>query len=657
MHHEPKAFTKETDLFKPIKLADNDRLWIRLDDDMFRIRIFALDNQIPSYTAQGNWIQRIPERKRGMAGNTWDVAATDYAVEVIHALWGRDRLVFADDETEMTFNHILLSAKQYNVNAETYARFKNEPAATEPDSDYPWEEYRRPLIDEDYEYHEEHELSTYQKVAHHNASRSEGYGLFMEQGTGKTPVVIARVNNEAANMEEDRMYRGIILCPKNVRMNWKNEFEKFSTVEGKVTVLRGSKIQRIEQLVDAMTNENGYKYSVIVSSYKTFIQTWEALQMFEWDLGVLDESHYIKWPLTERFKYAIKLRDRCKARMVLTGTPVTNTPLDLYAQFEFMGKGFSGFQSWKAFRSFYGVHKPGENGFDKIVGVQNLPFMRERLARYSFIIHKRDALPSLPPKVYDVHECSMTKRQAEIYEQLRSQLAAEVEAQLDGGSQNRTILIQNILTKLLRLAQITSGFVTYDEIVDDETGDVIEPKAIEAIEPNPKVEELVNLIKDKSPDEKTIVWACWRHDIFAIERALKNAGVDCVTYFGSTSDKDREEAERRFNCDTECKVMIGNPAAGGTGLNLLGFDPANPDDYTSNADHVIYFSQNWSMVHRSQSEDRAHRRGTRVPVRITDLCVPGTIDEEIRARVTAKRTMALELSDIREILNNVLEVI
>ena len=136
-----------------------------------------------------------------------------------------------------------------------------------------------------------------------------------------------------------------------------------------------------------------------------------------------------------------------------------------------------------------------------------------------------------------------------------------------------------------------------------------------------------------------------------------------MTFFGKTKDAERVENEYRFNCDPNCKVFIGNPAAGGTGLNLIGYPPEGHaiyketgktlEDWETNANHVIYYSQNWSPTARSQSEKRAHRRGTREPVRVTDLVVPNTIDQEIRDVVLNKQVNALELSDLRKILQKI----
>ena len=116
----------------------------------------------------------------------------------------------------------------------------------------------------------------------------------------------------------------------------------------------------------------------------------------------------------------------------------------------------------------------------------------------------------------------------------------------------------------------------------------------------------------------------------------------------------RVEAERRFNEDKNCRVFLANPSAGGTGLNLLGYPIGRPELSDTNCTDEYYYSTNWSSVQRSQSEARGHRRGTRVPVRIHDVCVANTIDEEIRKRVFLKRCTAMELADVQDILQAVL---
>lgn len=614
-----------------------------------KIRISTAEKsqfQIHLYKPDSRWLNpreitfltRIPERKdvQGYFG-TYLVAATDTTVDVLNAC-GLE-LSFDDDEAKQTFDYLKLRRVLSDSVQKNYANFKED--GTVP---------KHNLV-----MHNEHKLSAYQELGAVNCSLSEGYGLFMEQGTGKTAVSIADICNLVNKREPgDPPLRVIIVAPKNVRLNWRSEFDKFSTVKHKCTVLRGGQVTRIGQLVSGI-NDEGQDLSVIITSYETLIKTWDAISMIRWNMAVLDEGHYVKSSRTKRWEYCKKLRDNSDHRRVLTGTPIANSLMDLFTLFEFMGEGYSGFLDFKAYKKYYGVYKKvgGNDGYEALVAAENIPVLKDRLSRFSFMISKKEALPNLPDKVYDIEEVEMTEEQIDTYKKLASSLAVEIENDIEG-AENPQLIVNSVLTKLLKLAQITSGFLKIPAIVDED-GEIVEPMKVVKFAPNPKIEGLMNLIKDKKPEQKTIIWACWIDDIKAIEAALRLHGHDPVCYYGGVNDDDREAAEWRFNNDPTCRFLIGNPAAGGTGLNLLGYPPGSPEESDTNCDHVIYFSQDWSSLKRSQSEDRAHRRGTRNPVRITDLCVPETIDELIRVRVLDKRRAALELTDIRDILKAVLQ--
>ena len=397
---------------------------------------------------------------------------------------------------------------------------------------------------------------------------------------------------------------------------------------------------------------------------------------------IYDESHYFKNSGTKRFKAIRKFRDAMDAHeqremnrpckvLNLTGTPITNNALDLFSQFEALGEGSSGFYTWKGFKNFHAeyvdVGQTATGGaFKKLARLANVPLLQERLSRFSFRITKKEAGLQLPDKTYDVHEVKMTGKQSKIYDKVCNDLFAQIEDELTG--EVNEMEASNILTRLLRSAQITSGHVKYD---DAETAAQIDPNN------NPKVDALMELLLDENkPDaEKTIVWAIFVEDIRAIERALtlhnenparKGRKLGFVSYYGKTSQANREKAIEAFNNDPDCKIFVGNPAAAGAGLNLLGYNPENPrsigevnvsvSEYGVNevdhtyTGHEVFFSQNWSMVLRAQAEDRAHRRGTKMPVRITDLVVPDTIDVEIRDRVQGKIENANNLQNIRGIL-------
>lgn len=642
-------------LEKELQLADNDLLHVELntEGDKFVIRVTGKEGTYASFKAQQFCSPTFfPELKRLTDGRSL-IPVCDTSVEIIDAKWPKDQVRW-DDESKALANWVRTESQVEQLNAELFARFKSYQAVTlgqEVDPEAPaWFKLKK-----GFESNEECELSIYQKVAATCTSRAEGYGLFMEQGTGKTPVAIAAICRKAVEFKKenpDKMMKVIVVCPNNVRANWIHELEKFSTEPYKAHVLRGGKMQRVRTFIDCMIPEEGLPFTAVVCSYDCMCNMWPQLSTTEWDLAILDESHYIKWHTTKRCKTAMKLRDISKQRMVLTGTPITNTAIDLYTQFEFMRQGGSGFSSFNAFRSFYGVFKDRSGDHQMLIGLQNLPFMQERLSRMAFIIRKEEALPYLPKKQYDIWEVEMTTEQAKIYNDVATALLAELENELDV-SDNKSLTINNILTRMLRLAEITSGYCKYDPITDND-GNVIEEGGIHRFDPNPKLEALIEILKSKKPNQKTIIWACFTQDIRSICARLELEGIKHVRFYGGTSEKDREEAERLFNYDPETTVFVGNPAAGGTGLNLLGYPPGAPDGYDTNCDHVIYYSQNWSSTARSQSEDRAHRRGTRQIVRITDLCIPGTIDEEIRRRVTSKRLHALQVADVRNIIKSIL---
>lgn len=624
---------------------------------------------LPSSAALRDFIQRIPERKQvhdgsNFRGEKYEVAATDITVSLIYKLWMEkpsdydannnghyvaDRVAFKDDETKAVFFYLLHQAAKQNHNIKVISQYKNNKSV--PEEGF-----------EDFQYAAERPLSPYQQVAAYLQFTNESFGLFMEQGTGKTPPTIANIDNlalkhynlQTKELEEGKikhrtMFKALILCPNNVRANWEKEINNFSTVDNRVTIIRGTGMDRIRAVYDAFINFTTEKYSAIICGYDTVYRV-ELLMKMKWDLIVADEAHYFKSPDTKRWKDGMrKLRENSKRRYVLTGTPVCNSIIDLWTQLEFLRKGGSGFNSFHNFRDFYSVY----DEWSRRVGYQNLPFIQERLAQVSFFISKKEALPDLPEKVYDIVEVEMSPHQEDVYNKVASQLHYEIERDLQDSSKNDSMTINNILTKLLRLAQITSGFQVFDAKIADD-GTILQPKLIERFKEQPKLDALLELLQARQPNEKTIVWAHWREDSAAIEELCESHGISCVVFNGSTSEKQRLDAEYLFNNDDSVTVFIGSAAAGGTGLNLLGYPPQEPEKSECNVTQEIFFSQSWSYMHRSQAEDRAHRRGTRTNVRITDLQVPETIDTEIRARVVDKKNTAIEIADLREILNSVI---
>lgn len=650
-------------LLEPLHLSDNDRLFLEMDDTFtnFVARPFSSDDRLlPSYTAQVALPSRLPECKR-LTGGRLQIAGTDVSALILHHAWNTrrtdegteiaNRLVFYDQHAENMYLYLLTRFLATSVSAKVLRDWSNERIVPDMPDDF----YEHPDSDM--------QMTGAQRVGLLASLEQEYFALFMEQGVGKTYTVIARVCLEASRKsrglyrkeQREGLYRVLIICPGQVRANWRTEFHRFATEDGKVAVMRGGPLSRTKILRDVVRQESDCKYGVAIMSYDSMPTTLQALNMVPWDLIVLDESHKIKGARAQRTLAAHALRDAGQQRLVLTGTPVANSLNDLWSQLEYLGEGASGFLSRERFRKFYGVYKSTGRGVEKLLRHRNIPLLHERLARMSFVCSQKEAGLDLPDKTYSIHEVSMTKTQSSVYNAVAQRLVAELSTLIE---QDDTVSVENILTRLLRLSQITSGHYRTDP-VKDEDGRTLAAGELRIIPGlNPKIEALVNEIlldEDRLPEAKMIVWACWVPDIEAISEALTSHDIGHVCYHGQTSEKEREEAVYKYNNDPKCRVFVGNPRCAGEGLNLLGYQPGNSEQSTYTATEV-FFSQTWSAIERSQAEARAHRMGTKMPVQIIDLMIPGTIDEEIRARVTAKRLHALAVQDVRGILKAVSDI-
>jgi hypothetical protein len=593
-----------------------------------------------SIPMRGKWWESIPGAARHNYGYGFTAPPTDFTALVILAALGKDRIEFEDEAARLEFwTHCMRFAKQTRVaRAQAgYKQYKTIP------NDAPRGLAGMPPM-------------PHQAVASWCAMRSEAYALFMEQSTGKTYTTIMTIESRH---KSGTCQWAFIMAPKNVCSNWCVELSRFSKLRHCVVRMRGGKIERTKALLDAYRLKTSGEFDVvyIVASFQTTVNSEAQVLAFEYDWGVIDEGHFIKAHRAQRTRFSMKLRDRCKRRLLLTGTPIANQLFDLYTELEFLGRGWSGFTSFDAFRKFYGSWEPQGRGVERLTGLQNVPLLQERLARCSFLIRKAEAMPDLPPKTYDVITCEMTKEMREVYDSLAEELYAEIERDIaESEAGKKTITAQNILTRLLRLAQITSGFIALDRGIDPET-DTLLPQQIERFDPNPKLEELVTFIKGVDPLSKIIVWACFVQDIRQIAARLRLEGIECVTYYGATSEEERDQAVLSFNTNPKCKVFIGNPAAGGVGINLTG---TCKETWPMRCDTIVEYSQNFSSVTRAQGEERPRgylhesvspsgKRET-WSIRIVDICIEDSIDLQIRQRVTDKRLCAARIQDVRDLL-------
>lgn len=440
------------------------------------------------------------------------------------------------------------------------------------------------------------------------------FAYFMEMGTGKTKVTI---DNTAMLYDEGQIEALLVVAPKGVYRNWSNkEIPEHlpDHISTKIGVWQSNKTIKFRKMIndlflptddlvvlviniDALITKDG------AHVINTFLRTRKCMM-------VIDEATNIKNNSAKRTKAAIRMGKAAKYRRILTGSPVTNSPLDIYSQCAFLNEGILGYASYYGFRNHFAVVRDayyGGRSFKEVVGYQNQEELAEILKEFSYRVTKDECL-DLPEKVFQRREFDMSPEQKKVYKQM-SEFAL---AFLEDTEATATIVI----TQLLRLHQISCGFFQPDE------GDI-------QTFPHDRLNQLSETIDEATG--KIIIWANYRHDIFAIKARLeKDHGAESVvTYFGDTSDDDRQLAVKSFQ-DTQNPVrfFVANTQTGGYGITL------------TEASTVIYYSNNYDLEKRIQSEDRAHRIGQMNRVTYIDLVCRDTVDEKIIKALRNKISLA-----------------
>ena len=326
-------------------------------------------------------------------------------------------------------------------------------------------------------------------------------------------------------------------------------------------------------------------------------------------LCVLDESTSIKNPKALRTKTALKLSRLFKYRRIMTGSPVTNGPLNLYSQAEFLAPYLLGHSSYYSYRAEFCTMvdmRVNNVTFKKVVGYKNIDRLVAKMAPWSSVVKKKDCL-DLPPKVYETCDVDMTPEQGKVYKDLKEKSIAE----LSEGYVAPAI----VLTKILRLQQVLCGFVP------NEDGTIVE------ISENRTV-RLMEVVGEASG--KVIIWSRFVRSIERVAAELrKEYGPEStVTYYGATSQEARGENIRRFQEDDETRFFVGNQQTGGYGITLTA------------ASTVVYYANSFDLEAREQSEDRCHRIGQKNSVTYVDLRTPRTVDDKIIKALREKKKIS-----------------
>jgi SNF2 family DNA or RNA helicase len=449
----------------------------------------------------------------------------------------------------------------------------------------------------------------HQRNALNESAEKIQWAYFMEMGTGKTKVTI---DNMSYLFFQRKITAALIIAPKSVYTIWETEINSHMPDVLKKSIFKWNidkpkdyyKLNEFQHLriflinVEALSTKRGFEACV------------DYLTKNKLNFVVLDESTTIKNKSAKRTKNILGLRKLTHIRRILTGSPITKSPLDLFTQCQFLSPELLGFSSYLAFRNRYAEMTDIPVGSGRFISVpkyyKRLEELEERLKQFATRIRKDQCL-DLKPKVRSKRYIELEGESKKIYDRLRTSALAIVE--------DSTISFSNKLTEIIKLHQVCNGFTK------DDDGRMLPLH-------DQKIKALHEIIEES--DGKIIIWANYLWNIHEIIHSLKvKYGEDSVvSIFGEVDVKDRKKAVESFQNDSNVRFFVGNPTTGGFGLTLTACNT------------VVYYSNNYNLEVRMQSEDRAHRMGQKGTVVYVDIVAKNTLDEAILKSLINKGQIA-----------------
>jgi SNF2 family DNA or RNA helicase len=437
-----------------------------------------------------------------------------------------------------------------------------------------------------------------------NKKDTLAYALFWEQGTGKTKEILDQVQYLAEKGEIDSL---LIVAPNMIHINWiKEEIPTHLGLENYVThYYESSKAANKSHIAACEALLKTKDFAILAMSYDAFITVKgkDFAKKFltkKKCMYILDESTRIKTPGSKRTKTIVASGRYAKYKRILTGTPVTQGPFDVYAPIKFLDETFwkrNGLASYSCFKNYFGlfeqkINRGTNRSYELLLGYQRLDEMNEILKPITSRVVKSEVL-DLPEKTYTKRFFEMTKEQIAMYKAMRDEFIVFI-------GQNDVIEAPLALTRILKLHQITCGYIPDENNTFHQISEV-----------NPRLEAFKEVIEDITTP--TIIWCRFKKDIELIESVI---GDRMVRFDGSVDNDQRQENLKLFKSG-EKQFFVSTTEVGGTGLTL------------NEAKTVIYYTNNYKLENRLQSEDRCHRVGQNDTVLYIDIIAQNTIDEHI----------------------------
>jgi SNF2 family DNA or RNA helicase len=443
------------------------------------------------------------------------------------------------------------------------------------------------------------------------------FAYFMEMGTGKSKVLI---DNISMLYDNGKINGVLIVAPKGVVKNWyEGEIPTHLVdhIEYKSVLWQSSITQTQQKNLNSLF-ETGEDLHILIMNVEALStkKGYDFAQKFLFShraMMAVDESTTIKNPEAKRTKNICQLGLATKYNRILTGSPVTKSPLDLYKQCEFLSPGLLGHESYYTFRTRYAVMRTanfGGRSVQIVVGYRNLDELSEKLKAFSYRVLKDECL-DLPKKTFMKRTVSLTSDQLKVYKEM-SRLAL---ASFNG----KMMTTATVLTQLMRLQQITCGNFTADDGTMHEL-------------PTNRLPELMDLLDEI--EGKVVIWANFQRDVHRIIEAInKEYGPDSfVDYYGLTPQEDRQKNIKKFqDPNSKVKFFIGTTQTGGYGITLTA------------ASTMIYYSNGYDLEKRQQSEARIDRIGQERPMTYIDIICENTVDTRIVKALRKKVNIATQI--------------
>lgn len=441
---------------------------------------------------------------------------------------------------------------------------------------------------------------------------SAGFGLLFEMGCGKTLTAIAIMG---ALYCQHKITRVLVVAPSSVCSVWPHDLAAFAAFPYEVRVLLGEKKQRLEALHSLTDYPNtANRLLVAVINYEATHREgiFEALEGYAADLIVCDESQRIKNPRAAQSRAVQMLGDNAACRLILSGTPVQNSVIDLYSQYRFLDPGVFG-ANFYAFRNRY--CQMGGYGGHEVVGYQHMDELTRKEHSIALRVTKAECL-DLPGQTFVRRYVQLEPAVRRLYAQIARASCAELE-------NGEHVTASIVLTKLLRLMQLTGGFVQADG------GDRPRPAG------SAKLDALADILEDyvQEAGQKLVVFARFRPEIAAICQLLEQRGIRYGRIDGEVPMDQRGAIVETFQQDPGVKVFVAQIQTAGLGITLHA------------ASAAVFYSLDFNYANYAQALARIHRIGQAQPVTYIHLLAEHTVDDQVLDALERKEDLARTIVD------------